>query len=55
MDSMNVQQKEVTASLVSEKPERLSFGETLVLYSQYIVIVLLVIGALALRLIFGEP
>lgn len=34
---------------------RLSPGEYVVLYSQYIVIALLVLGALALRLAFGAP
>jgi hypothetical protein len=55
---MEKQQLQTTPVIVGEatgKPESLSFGGYLVLYSQYIVIALLVLAALVLRLVFGAP
>jgi hypothetical protein len=37
------------------KPERLSLLENVVLYSQYILILLLVLCAAVLRLVYGAP
>ena len=46
---------ETPAVLVPSKPERLSPLENLALHSQYILIALLVLGAIVLTLVFGAP
>ena len=46
---------EALAVLVPRRPERLSPLENLALYSQHILIALLVLGAIVLRLVFGAP
>lgn len=52
MSNVNMQRKLTAAG---NAPARLSLGEHLMLYSQYILVALLVLGALVLRMVFGAP
>lgn len=55
MSDMNMQRRGIDLAGTVRAPVRLSLGQNLMLYSQYILIALLVVGALVLRLVFGAP
>lgn len=51
----NAKRPEDPDSPTSATPDHLPLGENLVLYSQYILVVLLVLAAAVLRVAFGAP
>jgi hypothetical protein len=55
MNTADVKPAPATGDPIPSKPERLSPWENVVLYSQYILIALLVLCAAVLRLVYGAP
>jgi hypothetical protein len=55
MNTTDVRPAPEAGDLAARKPERLSLLENGVLYSQYILIALLVLCATVLRLVYGAP
>jgi hypothetical protein len=55
MNTTDVRPAPEAGNPAPSKPERLSLWENVVLYSQYIIIALLVLCAAILRLVYGAP